>query len=78
MTAPTGWKAKVLERHPQGVVWAKRDQPGGGQRFVAYDRPDGREIGVSTISTADAWRVAWINIRDGATADKAPGQSLLL
>ncbi len=79
MTKPaTGWKAKVLERHPRAVVWSKRDQPNSGQSFRCYAEPDGRELGVSMVSTGDAWRVAWINIREGVPADKAPGQRLLL
>lgn len=77
MTA-TGWKAKVLDRHPRAMVWSKRDQPNSGQRFLVMAEPDGVTLGVSTLSTSDAWRVAWLNIHDGVPAHKAPGQSLLL
>lgn len=77
MTA-TGWKALVLGRYPRAVVWSKRDQPNSGQSFRCYAHPDGIELGISMVSTADAWRVAWINISEGVPADKAPGQSLLL
>lgn len=76
MTTPaTGWKGFVVGRHPRAVVHSKTHPI---KRFVCYTEPDGEELGVSMISTADAWRVAWINIREGVPADKAPGQSLLL
>jgi len=76
MTKPaTGWKALVVARHLRAVVHSKTIP---AKRFVCYSEPDGEELGVSMISTADAWRVAWINIREGVPADKAPGQSLLL
>lgn len=77
MTAAT-WKSTVQLRFPRAVAWTKNGKPGEGSRYVCYAEPDGRELGVSTISTADAWRVAALNIRDNVPADKAPGQTLLL
>lgn len=74
----TGWKGLVQGRHGDAVVWARRDPATGGQVFTCYEKRDGRELGTSTVSKPDAWRVAWVNIREGVPADKAPGQSLLL
>jgi hypothetical protein len=71
-----GWKALVTARHPKAFVAS--EGIGETKRFVVRTKVDGDTLSISTMSTPDAWRCAWLNIDGKRPPDEGPGTTLLL